>query len=120
MRPPSETAVKEFIQSFEFLMDSSLLGIGVGFDTKGKDTFEVFRPNGKDVFVVPDTREGWVDSLRVLLESYLFPHKKNIEFDYTKIRPPGTPLKTFGGVCQGSKPLQELHESVRQVFETIL
>jgi hypothetical protein len=42
MRPPSEIAIKEFIESFEFLMDSSMLGIGVGFDTKGKDIFEVY------------------------------------------------------------------------------
>jgi hypothetical protein len=28
--------IEEFIASFEFLMNSSMLGIGVGFDTKGK------------------------------------------------------------------------------------
>ena len=60
MKPPSDIAIKEFIETFEFLMDSSLLGIGVGFDTKGKDTFKVHKPTGKELFVIPDTREGWV------------------------------------------------------------
>ena len=34
--------VDEFISSFEFLMDSSMLGIGIGFDTKGKGQFKVY------------------------------------------------------------------------------
>jgi ribonucleoside-triphosphate reductase len=36
--------VEGFIRAFEFLMDSAMLGIGVGFDTKGKGKFRVYQP----------------------------------------------------------------------------
>lgn len=53
------------------------------------------------MYVIADTREGWVDSLRVLLESYLVKNKKTVQFDYSVIRPAGIPLKTFGGTSSG-------------------
>ena len=45
--------IDDFIEAFGFLMDSSLLGIGVGFDTKGKGRFAVFKRNPEQkVYVV--------------------------------------------------------------------
>lgn len=47
-------------------MDSSMLGIGVGFDTKGKGRFKVYKPipdENTKVYVVEDTREAWVESV---------------------------------------------------------
>ena len=38
-----------------------------------------------ETFEIPDTREGWVESLRLLLESY-FHGTSNMKFDYSKIR----------------------------------
>lgn len=32
---PEKRDVDEFIKSFTFLMDSAMIGVGVGFDTKG-------------------------------------------------------------------------------------
>lgn len=57
---------------------------------------------GLDVFVVPDSREGWVKLLRLLL-SYHFPidgnsaHPRLDHFIYNTIgiRPKGTPIKTY-------------------------
>ena len=40
-------SVEELVDCFAFLMDSSLLGIGVGFDTLGKGRFEVFSPTDR-------------------------------------------------------------------------
>jgi hypothetical protein len=34
-------------------------------------------------------------------------------FDYSKIRKEGVPLKTFGGVSSGAKPLIDLHNMIR-------
>lgn len=100
---------------FTFLMDASMQGTGVGFDLKGAGKINIYQPNQEKskVFVIPDSREGWVDSLKVLLESYFSPNKYTVEFDYSKIRPKGTPIKTFGGKSSGYKPLKELHERVR-------
>lgn len=67
------STVEEFIQAFEFMMDSSMLGIGTGFDTNGKQKWRVHSPDSSRVnkVVVADTREGWVKSTSLLLSSYL-------------------------------------------------
>jgi hypothetical protein len=62
-----------------------MLGVGVGFDTKGAHKFEVSQPLSdlKTKFVVPDSRKGWVDSVQMLFQSYLKVGQPEIEFDYT-------------------------------------
>ncbi len=67
--------------------------------------------------MIPDTREGWVDSLRVLLKSYLNEGQAEVNFDYSKIRPAGIPLKTFGGQSSGPGPLIHMHELMKQMFD---
>jgi hypothetical protein len=67
--------------------------------------------------VVHDSREGWVDSVRKLLDSYFCESSPTIVFDYTKIRPKGEPLKTFGGVSSGPEPLRKLHNQIREVLD---
>ena len=101
---------------FTFLMDSSMLGVGVGFDTKGADQIKIYRPDYENrvVFEIPDSREGWVESVEMLLDSYFEPNKKAIEFDYQKIRSQGSPLKTFGGISSGPAPLIELHKIISE------
>ena len=50
-----------------------MLGVGVGFDTKGSNQFIIKGPNtdrSTDSYNIPDTREGWVESVKRLLESY--------------------------------------------------
>ncbi len=57
---------EDFSKPFKFLMDMSMLGVGVGFDVKGAGNLEIHEP--VDIIhthVVKDTREGWVDSLGV-------------------------------------------------------
>ena len=106
------------IKPFTFLMDMSMLGVGVGFDTKGAETVTVKGPNQKrkvEVFEIPDTREGWVDSVRLLLESF-FNGSAPIEFDYSKIREAGLLIKGFGGLSSGPDPLKLLHVSIRDVL----
>ena len=68
---------------FTFLMDSSMLGVGVGFDTKGSNSIKVYKPHrdDKELYEIPDTREGWVESVKLLLNSYFEPGKKTIEFN---------------------------------------
>ena len=56
--------------------------------------------------------------MKVLLESYFFPNKSEVKFDYSCIRPEGVYLKGFGGISSGPKPLRELHEGVQKVLET--
>ena len=49
---------------FAFMMDASMLGVGVGFDTKGRDTVQVMSPKEeKKVNRIEDSREGCVNTV---------------------------------------------------------
>ena len=68
----TKTIKEDYSKPFCFLMDASMLGVGVGFDTKGAGEI-LDKGVDKDrelTYEIPDTREGWVESLRLLLESY--------------------------------------------------
>jgi len=103
---------------FAFLMEASMLGVGVGFDDKGADKdFFIYEPKLPEVIIqIPDTREGWVESVSTLINSYLKPEQPVYVFDYSLIRPAGTPIKTFGGTAAGHEPLEKLHNHVRRIF----
>lgn len=110
------------IEPFCFLMDASMLGIGVGFDTKGAGQIPVIQPVGTFVYHISDDRQGWVDSLRALLRAYLQPtltgHAHPLPvFDYSQVRPAGAPIRGFGGVAAGAGPLCTLHENVRHLLD---
>jgi len=113
----TENIENEPIEPFTFLMDASMLGVGVGFDTKGAGRLVIKGPNISDVsiFEIPDTREGWVDSLRLLLLSH-FDGTDQINFDYSLIRPAGAAIKGFGGVASGPVPLKEMLEVIDEIL----
>jgi adenosylcobalamin-dependent ribonucleoside-triphosphate reductase len=114
----TKTLKQDYSKPFCFLMDASMLGVGVGFDVKGAGEVMIKLPNpnrGIEEYVIPDNREGWVESLKLLLESY-FHGSAEVQFDYSKIRPAGEPIKGFGGVSSGHEPLQEIHEEIRKVL----
>jgi adenosylcobalamin-dependent ribonucleoside-triphosphate reductase len=103
---------------FAFLMEASMLGVGVGFDDKGADKdFTIYEPQKGDEYVIPDTREGWVESTSALINAYLRPDTKAPVFRYEEIRPEGTPIKTFGGTAAGADPLIKLHNYVSKIFD---
>ena len=117
----SEMTKNNPAKPFAFLMEASMLGVGVGFDDKGADKdFTIFAPVATDAaptpYVIPDTREGWVESMAMLLNSYLKNDQKEVTFDYSEIRPAGAPIKTFGGTAAGHEPLEKLHDYIRKIF----
>jgi len=107
----------EATMPFARLMEMSMNGVGVGFDTKGAGKLTIWEPVGEpETFVVEDTREGWAESISVQLESYFFKNRQPIKFDYTVIRPAGSPLKSFGGTASGPGPLMDVHELIAKQF----
>ena len=103
---------------FAFLMEASMLGIGVGFDDLGADKeFTIHAPGDAQTYEIPDTREGWVESVSLLVNSYLRPDQPTWDFDYSQIRPEGEPIRTFGGTAAGPAPLKRLHAAIRKIFE---
>ena len=103
---------------FAWVMDALMLGIGVGFDTVGAEKeYPIYAPTEPvSTYQIPDTREGWVESVRFLLNSFLRPNQNIQEFDYSLIRPLGAPIKGFGGVASGPQPLIDLHTRIRKVI----
>lgn len=99
------------------LMEMSMLGVGVGFDTRGAGKLTFNTPQGEpEVWQIPDTREGWCDSVAMKLETFFFKNRKPITFDYTEIRPAGEPIKGFGGTAAGPQCLMDLHEKLDELF----
>lgn len=71
-------------------------------------------------YVIEDSREGWVRSVGVLLQSYFGEDGVKtpvIVFDYSHIRKPGEELKTYGGKSSGPDPLIELHKKLRETLD---
>jgi ribonucleoside-triphosphate reductase len=103
---------------FAWVMDALMLGIGVGFDTLGQDKqMSIYAPTEPaSVYEIPDTREGWVESVRLLINSFLRQNQPIQEFTYDLIRPLGAPIKGFGGVASGPAPLIDLHTRIRNVI----
>ena len=103
---------------FAWVMDALMLGIGVGFDTVGNEkNLPIYAPTEPSItYEIPDTREGWVESVRYLLNSFLRQNQSIQEFDYSLIRPLGALIKGFGGVASGPQPLMDLHTRIRKVI----
>lgn len=94
--------------------DMLMCGCGVGFSTDNANLPKFYKPeNGEELFVVPDDREGWVEGLYKLIESYNLPFSQRVNFDYRMIRPSGSPIRGFGGTSSGYQPLQDMYERIR-------
>jgi adenosylcobalamin-dependent ribonucleoside-triphosphate reductase len=68
---------------------------------------------------IGDSKEGWVEALRLFLEiltTHEYEHIKTVKFDYNSVRPRGEKLKTFGGTASGPEPLREMFEGFHQVL----
>ncbi len=108
----------DFAEPFCFLMDMSMLGVGVAFDTKGADKVVIQKPQiGEYVHVVDDSKEGWVDLIRVILNSYVGRGLRPAKIDYSQIRPMGSPIRTFGGIAPGPGPLIECVQNIDIVLQ---
>jgi ribonucleoside-triphosphate reductase len=103
----------------EWLMDSLMLGVGVGFEPV-RDNFKVFVPQGTFHYIIEDTRESWAHSVRLLIEAFTLPNSKLPIFDYRRIRPEGLPIRGFGGLSSGPDPLKALHQQIITYFERYL
>jgi len=101
-----------------------LCGCGTGFSVQKHHIaklprFFKAREAKQKVFVIPDTIEGWADSLGILLATYL-PHPEfkdwkdyDVIFDYSQIRPAGSFLSSGAGKAPGHEPLQTALEQIR-------
>lgn len=108
---------------FEWMMDMLMCGVGVGFSPddnifKLDQAVKTNLPPTLDKFIIPDTREGWSESVKHLVNKLFQQQEVNPDsfFDYSLIRPEGSPIKTFGGTASGPGPLIKLHKQICQYF----
>lgn len=101
----------------DWAMDMLMCGVGVGFNTAWRGENASMPDKSKaSVFLIPDSREGWVQSVRLLIQSYTKGGAWQ-SFDYSCIRPEGSPIRGFGGTACGSEPLKQLHRHIESCLD---
>jgi len=109
----------DLANSFAWAMDMLMLGVGIGFDTKGAGRVTIKKPKDKvEFYEIPDSREGWVESVYLRINSYM--GGPTMEYGYKLIRKRGTPIKGFGGTASGPEPLRELHAAVDYILAPLV
>lgn len=110
-------SIDEPVKPFTWAMDGLMLGSGVGINIQREYVYKLppvkddYQPPvrcdeaGAD-FIVPDTREGWVELLKRTLESAFRPDvKSGFSYSTQLIRGKGAPIKSFGGIASGPEDL---------------
>ncbi len=105
------------LQDFGEIMYLSMCGTGVGFSVEQQTVQQlpqIKRQAGEvlTTHIIPDSKEGWADSLVLGLRAWF--DGKDIDFDYSQLRPMGARLKTMGGKSSGPGPLRALLTYARQ------
>ncbi|WP_289137441.1 ribonucleoside-triphosphate reductase, adenosylcobalamin-dependent [uncultured Brevibacillus sp.] len=76
--------------------------------------------NGFAKIYVGDSKEGWVESLRLYLQiltDTAYEHIHTVKISYNSVRPKGERLKRFGGTASGHEPLREMFEGIDKVLK---
>lgn len=107
--------------------DLLMLGGGVGISVehkfvsklpKIKRNVTITHKATKDAeFIVPDSREGWNELTRRILEAF-FVTGRSFEYSTVCIRGPGEPIKTFGGVSAGPAPLVAFADKIAALLKS--
>lgn len=113
---------KFFAECFYLL----LCGSGTGFSIRKQHVDQIdiliapakWESRESRYHLIPDTIEGWSNAVWILIESYVLSsyydlwHDKEVEFDYSLIRPKGAPISS-GGKSPGAEPLRVALEKIR-------
>lgn len=99
------------LEDFAEIMYLSMQGTGVGFSVESQNIEQlpqIQKQTGEKLatHVILDSKEGWCDALTLGLQTWYA--GKDIDFDYSTIRPAGSRLKTMGGKASGPEPLKSL------------
>ena len=114
-----------FFQECMYLL---LCGCGVGFSVQKHHVKKlpdiILKKDGTKKYTIPDTIEGWSDAIGVLISSYfvdsgLFPEYegKNVNFDFSEIRPAGSYLSSSSGKAPGPEPLKKALTNIKRVLD---
>jgi ribonucleoside-diphosphate reductase alpha chain len=117
-------SIDAFSELFFLLLSGCGVGIGITYRHLSRLPKLIDLSTLMEVsVVVEDSIEGWADSLKTLLSSYFEGNPLSgriINFDYSKIRPKGSPLKTSGGLAPGPDGLRFAHEKIREILDSAI
>lgn len=123
------TVINEPVRPFTWAMDMLMLGSGVGYNIQRKNVdklpevhVEFVRPTRVDSndadFIVPDSREGWVQLLgKTLKAAFLSDKKHTFTYSTVLVRGKGSTIKGFGGTASGPEDLCWGIEKISEVLE---
>ncbi|MFH0890850.1 MAG: ATP cone domain-containing protein [Candidatus Liptonbacteria bacterium] len=99
------------LQDFGEIVYISMCGTGVGFSVESKyvqQLPQIKKQTGEklEAYVIPDSKEGWADALVFGMKTWY--DGKDVDFDFSQLRPAGARLKTMGGKSSGPEPLRQL------------
>jgi ribonucleoside-triphosphate reductase len=114
-------------KAFLFLFENLMLGGGVGFSIRREDIHElpkikkevtVSHECTKDAkFIVPDSREGWIELLDRVLHAF-YVSGKSFNYSTILIRGAGEKIQGFGGQASGAGILIEGIDKIVKIFQT--
>jgi|TARA_R110000765_G_scaffold7335_1_gene23979 ribonucleoside-triphosphate reductase len=111
----------DHVRAFDENLYVLLCGTGVGFSVERQfinklpEVAESFHKTDTTI-VVSDSKIGWAKALRELIS--LLYQGAIPEIDYSRIRPSGARLKTFGGRASGPDPLKRLFTQYVRIFKS--
>ena len=121
--------VDEPVRPFTWAMDMLMLGSGVGYNIQREHVSKLpvvnkrfkaptRQDNASADFIVPDSREGWVQLLgKTLKAAFLANHKTTFTYSTQLIRSAGAPIKGFGGTASGPEILVKGINEISGVIE---
>ena len=106
-------------RSFSEALYVLMCGTGVGFSCERQEIIQLPMVPPKlvrteDVIVVQDSKLGWAKAYAKMMNSLWEGEIPTV--DYSKVRPAGARLKTFGGRASGPGPLKRLFEYSTNLF----
>ena len=106
-------------QVFDEILYVLMNGTGVGFSVERQYISELPKVaeefhNTETTIVIADSRLGWAKGLKELIG--MLYQGQIPEWDMSKVRLAGAPLKTFGGRASGPEPLEDVFKYCVQMF----
>ena len=101
----------ECFQDLAEIMYILMCGTGAGFSVESQNVQkfpQILMQSGakKTTHVIPDSKEGWADALTLGMN--VWASGKDVDFDFSELRPAGARLKTMGGKSSGPDPIRKL------------
>ena len=119
-------SIRSFAELFYLLLCGCGTGIGLSYNFLNRLP-DLVGPEDRTgtviTYVVQDDIEGWADSAEALLMCYFKGNPlsgRKIVFDYSKIRPEGSILKTGGGRAPGHEGLKAAHRRVKALLDNLI